>query len=879
MSLDISESTLGRTAPRTCASAGLDLPRLTTLPNGLRVAVHPTTTAPLAAVYLWLDTGSADEAPRQIGAAHMLEHMVFKGTARHGLGEAAGRIEGVGGDLNAFTSLEETVLHATVEASACADALDVLADMARFPLLDPDEYERERQVVLEEIRGYEADPESVLEDQLMARLFSRHGYGRSITGRLEQVQNLALDDVRSYWQRWSPNHTVLGVAGDIESGDVVAMAHRLLGAWAPANRSSNRRFTRPSARQPYVAAIDRDFDTTAVQMGWRSVPIGHPDAPALDVLAAALGDGAASLLTRRLQLEDELATDAWGSSSLHASAGGLLVGFLPREGATTRAIRGALAVVEATRSQPLDATTVARSRDGILADMLFETETVDGIAHDLCFYTCRYGAPEARDRYQDGLRGVQATDVARVARRWLGRENFALAAVDGAVSARQLRDAASRGRAAPGLPSAAQRSRRIAIASPSTRSAPMRGVLNNGTTLHIVPDDTGVAAVHVVGLGGRLFESSGTSGIGEAWSSLVTSSAAGLTVEAFGEAIDDIAASLSATSSRSTLRLRASFPASCLDAGIDLIGACVAAPGFDGEEWERIREELIEEVHTRPDRASEVASDAVWAALYPRHAWALPSVGAEAALCELTPAAIRQWHTDQLVGDNLVVAVTGGIDARRAWPRLAEWLEQLPPTGRPLPAPPTEPMLHGARRMTAGREQVHMVLATRAPTLSDPDRIDHTVLATLLGSQGGRLFMALRERESLGYEVWARNRPIWMGGVFQVGVATDPSRAAEARAALLREVEHIANEPPSTDELDRVRRMLVGMRAMALQRASGRAASIATSDRLGLSGTLESLVATLAEVTAQDVAEAARGLLRTGFATIEVQPRLQPAAP
>jgi zinc protease len=132
------------------------------LDNGMELLLDTSGEADVAAIYAWVRAGSTAEPPGLEGAAHMLEHMVFKGTRSFGVGEVAAAIEGMGGDLNAFTSFDDTAFHCTVPAARAPEAIAVLGEMLREARIDAEELERERQVILEEIRGGEDDPDLVL---------------------------------------------------------------------------------------------------------------------------------------------------------------------------------------------------------------------------------------------------------------------------------------------------------------------------------------------------------------------------------------------------------------------------------------------------------------------------------------------------------------------------------------------------------------------------------------------------------------------------------------------------------------------------------------------------------------------------------------------
>jgi len=828
-----------------------------TLPNGLQVYIVPSTAAPLASIYLWLDAGSVDEGPAQHGAAHFLEHMLFKGTPRRGLTVAAATIEGMGGELNAYTAPDQTVVHATVESLSFAEALDVVVDMVRYATIDPDEFDREKLVILEEIRSYMADPEVVVEDAVNELLYPDHPYERPVLGTLESVRAMTHADLCAYRAaHHGSNRAVLAVAGDVDPEAVFAQAEALLGDWAAASKRTPLAVSGAPAG-PYTRKVTGSFESRVVELSWHLPPLGHPDLPALDVLTTALGGTAAATLTEAVQRKAQAATEPWAALSPRAGGSSLSIGLLPREGRSLDALRATLAALEDVTRSGLSGTLVARAREGLLADTLFQWETVGSQAHSAAYGLATYGEANGEAAYYRAVAAVTPDDVRRAARRWLRRDNLAVVALDPDVDADELRA--------------------VVEAPPATTKTAPRGVvarhtLANGARIIVLPDDRPVVAVRLLGAGGALAETQRTAGVSAAWSAMIGTSAGERDVHRYAEALDAIAGSLSGMAGRNTIGLHAAFPADHAMDGLSLLGDTVVEPNFDEDEWERVREELIEEVHTLPDRPGTVGAQAMWSALWPSTPWRLPRDGAESALNRLRPATLTAWHERQFTGNNLVFAVAGRIDPDQVFAQAEEWLGALP-AGEPVAPPDTSsPARGGTRRRTAGQEQTLITIGMRGASIGSPDSVPLTLASGILGGQGGRLFLALRERLGLAYSVWALSHEGLGGGVFEVGLATDPKRAALASRALHAELERTLAEPPTAEEVERVRRMLIGQAAMALQRVSGRAGEMAVGERFNLPWGYERTREVLEATSAERVAEVLHDVLNRTQVRVIVRP-------
>ncbi len=184
--------------------------------------------SPVVELQIWAGVGSADERDGEEGLAHFHEHMLFKGTERRGVGVVAGDIEGLGGHINAYTSFDQTVYHATLPAAAWQEGLDILTDAVRFSVFDEEEVCREREVVLEEIRRSDDTPGHVLGDMAFRECFKKHPYGAPILGPASNVAGFDRARVRRFFERWyTPDNLMVVAVGDFDSREVAAEIERL----------------------------------------------------------------------------------------------------------------------------------------------------------------------------------------------------------------------------------------------------------------------------------------------------------------------------------------------------------------------------------------------------------------------------------------------------------------------------------------------------------------------------------------------------------------------------------------------------------------------------------------------------------------------------
>ncbi len=775
------------------------------LVGGLQLHVATEPDAHSGAVYLWFDVGSIDEGPDEIGAAHFLEHMLFKGTARLGIGEAAARIEGMGGDLNAWTSADELVLHAVVPAGDTLEALDVLLDMASHPRMDPEEVERERQVILDEIRGYADDTETVASEALQASLFHGHAYGRPVLGTKTGVSALRHEQLHAFHRRHvHPGRALLAVTSPLSFEAVQERLSPALRGWREGEARSPLSLPSTGDRGEAQRLRVRHGGAT-VHLGSRTPGHGHPDLPALDILAAALGQGAAALLPQALEIQAGVASGTWAALSTQRAGGALQLGF--QVGQTEEAVPVALDVLDTVVRDGIDGERVARAIDGMLCDLRFSHETVDGRTSDQAFQLAVHGDPYYTERQRQRLAAVTPEEVHAVAQKVLLPERRHLVVLDHEVPAAKVRRWHAR-----------------RLPPPPPRCDTPEVVDLDGLTAVLLPDGAPLGAIQIHMRGGQLLEPERVAGLSRAWAGVVTRGAGPWDATAFASRADALAMVLDGYAGRASMGLAASLPADRLLQGLELAVSALVDPHLDSVDVDHLVEELLDDEAALHDRASAMAQEALHRALFPGHPWGRPAGGTPSSLDRIRSATVRRLHQRAVVRRNVVVAVAGGRSSGAVLRRLEELVAALPDGPGPSLSPPG-PGLQSVRHRGGGQTQGAVVMGVRVEAHSPARRQELAVLAALLDSQSGRLFMELREARGLAYGVWAAAEvPAGQPqGAFTLGLTVDPGRAEEASEALECSWRRLLADGPGEEELARTTRMLAGHASLARERVAGRA--------------------------------------------------------
>jgi zinc protease len=396
------------------------------LPNGIPVIIQEHRASDVVAVQLWVRAGGRDEAASDLGLAHYLEHMLFKGTATRPPGFIERDVEGVGGRINAGTSWDYTFYHTVLPSRQASAAIEMLADVGVNAGLEAGLLEAEKQVVLEEMRLNDDNPRRFLVRQLFAAAYESHPYGRPVIGRPELITALSRDTLVSFYRRhYVPE--MFALVGAVDRDEILRVARATLGSLP---RTGAGRLPPPPAPTPRSVRVDavRPGGQAHLGLAWLAPRLDHADTPALDLLMSILGRTKTSRLVASLRERQGLVS-AIGSSLSSMEAGGLVL--ITTQLEPEQLARAEAEILDEIRRVRDGGVTAAELRRAIVAAEVqheFSIETAEGRAR-------AYGHAETTWRLEEELtyvarlRSVSASQVHAAARRYLDLERYARVAL------------------------------------------------------------------------------------------------------------------------------------------------------------------------------------------------------------------------------------------------------------------------------------------------------------------------------------------------------------------------------------------------------------------------------------------------------------------
>lgn len=421
-----------------CAALPVATVQETTLANGMKVIVKEDHRAPVVVSQVWYKVGSSYEHDGITGISHVLEHMMFKGTAQHPSGEFSRIIAANGGRENAFTGQDYTAYFQQLEASRLPVSMELEADRMRNLLLPPEEFAKEVKVVMEERRMRTDDsPDALTYEQFMAAAFQVSPYHHPVIGWMTDLEHLQVADLRSWYQQWyAPNNATLVVVGDVQAAEVFALAKQHFGPLQPSTLQPPKPRAEPMQSGERRIVVKAPAELPSLLMGYRAPSLPTAAEPwqgyALEVLAAVLDGGESARFARELVRGQQLAATASVSYGLTDRLDTLFIlGGTPARGHTIAELEQALrGQVERVRNELIRGDELARIKAQVTAAKVYERDSVFYQAMQIGTLETIGLDWQEGERFAERINAVTPEQVRQVARQFLNADQLTVAQLD-----------------------------------------------------------------------------------------------------------------------------------------------------------------------------------------------------------------------------------------------------------------------------------------------------------------------------------------------------------------------------------------------------------------------------------------------------------------
>lgn len=392
-----------------------------TLKNGLTVLLHEDHSVPMISYHTWYRVGSRDEYPGVTGAAHMLEHMMFKGAKKYS-GKDFDKILHENGIMNnAFTNYDYTGYYENLPSSKLELIMDVEVDRMRTLSIFPEDLKSELQVVGEERRWrIDNNPPGLLRELMMTTLFQVSNYRWPVIGYMEDIQAYTSEKLKAFYDKYYvPNNAVLVIAGDFKTSDVKKMIDKYYGALEAKPLEARTYVKEPLPVKPQRKEQLWDVQNSSFLLAYPTVPAGHPDSFALDLAASFVGSGTSSRLHKKLVYQMQSATSASTYSMTNASEGAFMAIVSMKPGFGTKSAEKQVAdEIAKLRTTLVSETELQKAKNIVMKGYVDGLTTIDGKAEALALNEIFFG--DYRKLFSDleKYNAVTAKDIQNVAKKY-----------------------------------------------------------------------------------------------------------------------------------------------------------------------------------------------------------------------------------------------------------------------------------------------------------------------------------------------------------------------------------------------------------------------------------------------------------------------------
>jgi predicted Zn-dependent peptidase len=384
-----------------------------TLDNGLRIVTEPMTEVRSVSIGVWLTRGSRHETGDVGGIAHFVEHMLFKGTHTRTAEDIAQAIDSIGGQLDAFTAKEYASYYIKVLDEHLPLAIDILSDIVLNPAFTPDDIEREKKVVIEEIKMVEDTPDDLVHEIFTQGFWEDHPLGRPILGTRETVESFTADSLRSYFRTaYTPQNLIISAVGNLEHRRVRDLVAAKFGSLAASNHRPGEEAPRVV---PKIQIRRKELEQSHICLGTDSYRQDHEDRHAAYVLNTLLGGSMSSRLFQNVREKRGLAYAVFSGLSAYRDAGSFTIYAGCADEAVGEVVDLVVEELRNIKQTPVPAAELRRAKDHLKGSLMLSLESTASRMSHIARQEIYFDRQFSLDETLDGIEQVTAADVQRVA--------------------------------------------------------------------------------------------------------------------------------------------------------------------------------------------------------------------------------------------------------------------------------------------------------------------------------------------------------------------------------------------------------------------------------------------------------------------------------
>ncbi len=811
------------------------------LPNGQTLVVQENHSNPIVTIDTWVRTGSVNETDSNSGVAHFLEHLFFKGTKKHPVGEFDRILESKGAVVNAATSKDFTHYYITIPSQHFDAALDLHADMLTDPQIPRKELEQERKVVLEEISKDLNTPAKKVYNNLNDMMYTHHPYRRMVIGSSDVISTIRREEILEFFNDfYAPSNMVTIVVGDVKTSDVVDKVSKAFNSEfkKPLKKHFRKEFPILSQKRKVEYL---DTQSGYMMIGFRGVNICDNDTFALDVLAEILGGGKSSKFYRSIKEQKGIAYSISASNGSYRDDGIFYISANYTPTNAEKLEKSIFDEIAYVQKYGVTEEELNIAKKTIEQDTYYSRESTSNISSELGYIMTLTGSSDLYENYVENIKKVSANDVQRVAQRFLGVNKSAVSIA---------------------LPKKMENlSTKAEIKHSAQKVSESNGIekymIDNKSTLLINKhNNNDIIAINIIAKGGEFLEK--VTGEGTLMAGTMLKGTKKYSSQELAQLMEENGIKITPACGEDYFSINIQTTTAQTVLALEILDEVLNNALFDDYEIEKKRTEILNRIRQQRDVPMNIALEDFKTLIFENSVYSNTNKILEKNLPTVSAENVKDYYNRIMDSKNIIISINGDIDT-----------EQMITTFGNIFSDKKQPEFkfsqHKVTQLTAPKIVSKTINNLQTAWLflgwqtggvqNQKDFATLKIINTILGGgMSSRMYKNLREQDGLAYQLGSTYTPKALGGTFMTYIGTNPETLNYSRDKIKTEIERLKMEFVSDTELQDAKDRLKGSFIIALETNSEKASVVGVFETVGLGYDFyEKYVKMIDEITASDI--------------------------
>jgi len=811
------------------------------LPNGQTLIVQEVRNNPIVTIDTWVRTGSINETESNSGVAHFLEHLFFKGTKKHPVGEFDRILESKGAIINAATSKDFTHYYITIPSEYFNTALDLHADMLTNPQIPRKELEQERKVVLEEISKDLNTPAKKVYNNLNEMMYSHHPYKRKVIGSADVISTIRREEILDFFNNYyTPSNMVTVVVGDIDTSKVIEQVSKAFDTTCkkPIKKHFRKEFPL-FAQKRKIEYLDTQ--SGYMMIGFRGVNISDNDTFALDVLAEILGGGKSSKFYRNIKEQKGLAFSINASNGSYRDDGIFYINANYAPISSEKLEKAIFDEINYIQKYGVTEEELNIAKKTIEQDTYYARESTSNISSELGYIYTLTNSSDLYENYVNNIKKVSITDVQRAAQRFLGINKSAVSI----ALPKKMENLETKAE----IKHTAQKI--------SESNGTIKYLIDNNSTLLINKhENNDIIAMTIIAKGGEFIEK--VTGEGTLTAGVLLKGTKKYSSQELAQLMEENGIKIEPKCSEDTFVIHVQTTTAQIELTTEILNEVLNNALFDDYEIEKKRTEILNRIRQQRDIPMNIALEDFKTLIFENSVYSHTNKILEKSLPLVTRENIVNYYNKIFDSKNIIISINGNVNTENLIQNFGTIFKDK-----------NQPMFNYSNykvtKLTTPKivsktindlQTAWLFLGWQTNGVNNPkDFVTLKVINTILGDgMSSRLYKNLREQDGLAYQLGSSYAPKALGGAFLTYIGTNPDTLEYSRNKIKAEIERLKMEFVSDTELQESKDRLKGSFIIALETNAEKSSVIGSFEAMELGyDFLEKYIKMIEETSASDI--------------------------